>query len=84
MSTVLHHTETPAPVERREVYGHPHAAVKKVDAIVCSAPAMHDIGGKRTCDGHYQETLRAYWETDASRHLHHYLEPRGICGELVR
>jgi len=77
-------TVTPEVVERREVYGHPNAAVKLVDAIVCDAPAMHDIGGKRTCDGHYEQIIRAYWETDASRHLHHYLEPRGTCGEVVR
>lgn len=80
MSTVMQ----VEPVECHGVYGHPRAAVRRVDAIVCSAPAMHDIGGKRTCEGHYQETLRAYWESDANLVLHHYLEPRGTCGEVVR
>lgn len=75
--------EPPAP-NPAPVYGNPRAEVERVDALDCRADAMHDIGGKRTCETHYYEVLHAYWESNSNLVLHHYTQPRGVCGDLVQ
>jgi len=80
MAAVMHHDTPDAPA--LPVQG-PRAEVDRVDALDCEAGAMHDIGGRRVCEVHYFEVLRAYWNADSNLVLHHYDEPRGTCGEIV-
>lgn len=61
----------------------PRAAVDRVDALSCEAPAVERVGDHCVCADHKQEVRLAYWGTDANLVLHKILPSEYFqCGDV--
>lgn len=77
--------EPPAPPARRvtNLHNAPMFTVDAASALDCTAPAVHVVGDRCSCETHHMEVKRAYWLAESrALILHDIDESAGYrCGD---